>query len=272
MALSAMGANGRWAPPECRGRCAGGRRGRRPVAASGGGAGRATRRRRGLAGHRRAAAEAGAVRPGARHHGEQERGARGAASASARTMARDATGACGGGQGRAWSTRVCGQGARGRWPPRGAGAETGRTAHGEYAGRGRGEVGASPRVCRARAAGVEEEAETNDAGEGIRRGSSPARPSGSGEVEIRRGIPRNGGVQGDGVGEPADDGARGDDGVRSGRRRGAQGGPMRWRLVAAGTGDAGEACGGDGRGSGWFGPDPIWIGRGSEWGGEWVDG
>ena len=148
----------------------------------------------------------------------------------------------------------------------------GRTAHGEYAGRGRGEVGASPRVCRAWAAGVKEEAGTNDAGEGIRRGSSPARPSGGGEVEIRRGIPRNGGVQGDGVGEPADDGARGDDGVRSGRRRGAQGGPTRWRLVAAGTGDAGEACGGDGRGSGWFGPDPIWIGMGSEWGVEWVTG
>ena len=49
------------------------------------------------------------------------------------------------------------------------------------------------------------------------------------------------GSKGDGVGEPADDGARGDDGVRSGRRRGAQGGPTRWRLVAAGTGDVGEA-------------------------------
>ena len=58
------------------------------------------------------------------------------------------------------------------------------------------------------------------------------------------------GSKGDGVEEPADDGARGDDGVRSGRRRGAQGGPTRWRLVAAGTGDAGEACGGDGRGVG----------------------
>ena len=42
--------------------------------------------------------------------------------------------------------------------------------------------------------------------------------------------------------------------------------------MAAGTGDAGEACGGDGRGSGWFGPGPIWIGRGSEWEGRVADG
>ena len=202
------------------------------------------------------------MRPGARHHGEQEWGARGAASVSARTMARDATGACGGGQGRAWSTRVCGQGARGRWPPRGAGAETGRTAHGEYAGRGRGEVGASPRVCRARAAGVKEEAGTNDAGEGIQRGSSPARPSGGGEVEIRRGIPRNGGVQGDGVGEPADDGARGDDGVRSGRRRGAQGGRREGPALRGGMTATWRRRWGDGIG----GVAPIQIGEGREGG------
>ena len=39
-------------------------------------------------------------------------------------------------------------------------------------------------------------------------------------------------------------------GFDPGGGEGRRGGPTRWRLVAAGTGDAGEACGGDGRGVG----------------------
>ena len=101
---------------------------------------------------------------------------------------------------------------------------------------------------------------------------------GSTEVgEVRRG--RSGDGRHSGPHRTTEGGCR----VSGATRKARRGAPLRERErgredeggdgeAAAGTGDTSEACGSDDRarggrqGAGWFDPDPIWIGRGSEWG------
>ena len=79
------------------------------------------------------------------------------------------------------------------------------------------------------------------------------------------------GSKGDGVGEPADDGARGDDGVRSGRRRGAQGGrregpALRGGMTVTWRRRWGEGIGGLPRSRSGKGEREEWERMGATWG------